>query len=168
MDQDNAYELLGLTPDAGLREVEGAYQRLSALYAEDSMAIYTLFDEDQRRQRLLDIEAAFQRIVAAAGRLPGGESAEAAGPAPDPQTHPGLYLGWVRRQAGLSLRVLAERSKLGVRRLEDIEQERYKLLPPPVYLRGFVLEYARMLGLAEARQLAEDFLALAAAVAERE
>ena len=51
------------------------------------------------------------------------------------------------------------RSKVGVRYLEYIEQERHALLPPPVYLRGFLQEYASALGL-EPRRTAEAYMAL--------
>ena len=49
-------------------------------------------------------------------------------------------------------------TKFGVRFLEYIEEDRFALLPPPVYLRGFLQEYARLLGL-DGRAVADGYLA---------
>jgi len=48
---------------------------------------------------------------------------------------------------GLALSDIAASSKIGVRFLEYIEDERFDRLPATVYLRGLLKEYARSLGL---------------------
>jgi len=58
---------------------------------------------------------------------------------------------------GDSLRQIANASKVGVRYLEYIEQDRFAYLPAPVYLRGFLQEYARMVGL-DPRRVTESYL----------
>ncbi|MFN8092125.1 MAG: helix-turn-helix domain-containing protein [Vicinamibacteria bacterium] len=63
-----------------------------------------------------------------------------------------------RESLGISLRHVAAVSKVGVRFLEYIEQERFELLPPPVYLRGFLQEYAKVVRL-DPREVAERYLA---------
>ena len=55
-------------------------------------------------------------------------------------------------------REIAARSKIGVRFLEYIEEDRHGLLPAPVYLRGFLQEYARAVGL-DPRRTADAYLA---------
>jgi flagellar biosynthesis protein FlhG len=52
-----------------------------------------------------------------------------------------------REGRGVSLQEIATASKVGVRFLEYIEQDRHSELPAPVYLRGFLQEYARCVGL---------------------
>lgn len=167
---NDPYEVLGLARGVGLMEAERAYQRLRELYADDSLATYALLDSDERRERLNAIEQAFREIVAGNAQRPvlfperpeTGDSADDDTPLPDPALHPGHYLGRLRRRAGLELRDLAERTKISPGKLESIEQERLSQLPPPVYLRGFVLEYARCLGVPDPRQLAECYLRLLA------
>ena len=43
----------------------------------------------------------------------------------------------------MSLRQIANVTKIGTRFLEYIEEDRFALLPAPVYVRGFLQEYAR-------------------------
>jgi hypothetical protein len=75
---------------------------------------------------------------------------------PDPVT--GADLKRFRESRGISLREIATASKVGIRYLEYIEAERREVLPAPVYLRGFVQEYARVVGL-DPRQTAESYVA---------
>jgi len=75
---------------------------------------------------------------------------------PDPVTGPDLKR--FRESRGISLREIATASKVGIRYLEYIEAERKDVLPAPVYLRGFVQEYARVVGL-DPRQTAESYVA---------
>jgi flagellar biosynthesis protein FlhG len=75
---------------------------------------------------------------------------------PEPVTGPDLKR--FRESRGIPLRDIAAASKVGVRFLEYIEAERVEVLPAPVYLRGFVQEYARVVGL-DPRPTAESYLA---------
>ena len=74
----------------------------------------------------------------------------------DPLT--GAALRRFREQSGISLHQIAERSKIGIRSLQHIEEDRHQDLPARVYLRGFLQEYARVLGLDPART-ADSYLA---------
>ncbi len=69
----------------------------------------------------------------------------------------GAALRRFREGRGISLKDIAARSKVGVRYLEYIEADRHALLPAPVYLRGFLQEYARATGL-EPRRTAEAYM----------
>jgi flagellar biosynthesis protein FlhG len=77
----------------------------------------------------------------------------------EPVTGPALRR--FREQVGVSLRDISNRSKVGVRYFEYIEQDRHADLPAPVYLRGFLQEYARAVGL-DPRCTAEAYLVLVA------
>lgn len=76
-------------------------------------------------------------------------------PLPDPVT--GAALRAYRVAKGVSLRDIANQSKIGVRFLEYLEADRFRDLPAPVYLRGFLREYARACGLEPAR-IADSYL----------
>lgn len=57
---------------------------------------------------------------------------------------------WLRRQREareISLRDIAERTKIGIRYLEALEEDRFDILPAPVFTKGFLREYARYVGL---------------------
>lgn len=57
---------------------------------------------------------------------------------------------WLRRQRELreiSLREIADVTKVSIRYLEALEQDRFDVLPAPVFAKGFLKEYARYVGL---------------------
>jgi cytoskeletal protein RodZ len=64
----------------------------------------------------------------------------------------------VRESRGIALREIALVSKIGLRFLEYIEEDRYRQLPATVYLRGFLHEYARALGL-DPKRVADAYMA---------
>jgi len=71
-------------------------------------------------------------------------------PMPDitPRTEfSGPLLRQIREAVGVELREIAERSKIGMAYLQALEAEVFPKLPAPVYVRGFLAEYARALGL---------------------
>jgi len=59
----------------------------------------------------------------------------------------GPLLRQIREAVGVELREIAERSKIGMAYLQALEAERFGKLPAAVYVRGFLAEYARALGL---------------------
>ena len=82
-------------------------------------------------------------------------------PAPAPRTEvvefTGMAIRVLREQAGLSIRNVADTTKIGSRYLEYIELENFAKLPPRAYLRGFLLQYAKLLGV-DPERLAGDYL----------
>jgi hypothetical protein len=59
----------------------------------------------------------------------------------------GELLRRVRESRGQSLQQVAERTRITLRHLENVEADRYGDLPAPVYLRGILMNLARELGL---------------------
>ncbi len=62
----------------------------------------------------------------------------------------GSFGEWLRRQREMreiSLRDIAERTKISLRYLEAMEADRFDLLPAPLFAKGFLREYARYVGL---------------------
>jgi flagellar biosynthesis protein FlhG len=70
--------------------------------------------------------------------------------------NPGRYLRHCREAQGLPIDILSERTR--IRRLDRIECELFDELPPEPYVRGYVLEYARALGIGEIDALVESYL----------
>ena len=69
---------------------------------------------------------------------------------------PGAYLRRCREALGFTLSEMTERTRIRV--LDHIESERFELLPPEPYLRGYLLEYARELGVPEFAHLVASYL----------
>jgi len=177
------YAVLGIGPRATPEQVDRAYRHAAGLYDEEALATYSLLDTDERRQARARVEAAYAVLrdplrrreydgslgmavdgpAAAAAPPPVPSAAAALAPArtpavvlPDPVTGPDLKR--FRESRGIPLREIAIASKIGVRYLEYIESDRVDVLPAPVYLRGFVQEYAKVVGL-DPRQTAQSYLA---------
>ena len=163
-----SYETLGLMPDASLREVEQAYNNLKALYGEESLATYSLLEYGDRQEKLEGLQTAYEKILSE--KLIKRDEPVKAEAAPiickldpvevsaDPAGAPGLYLKQLREIRGMTLREVADRTKVGSFHLDCIEQERFDRLPAPVYLRGFVREFARAVGGEEVDVLVESFI----------
>ena len=65
-------------------------------------------------------------------------------------TEAGSFGDWLRRQREMreiSLRDIADRTKISRRYLEAMEADRFDLLPAPIFAKGFLREYARYVGL---------------------
>jgi curved DNA-binding protein CbpA len=156
------YEVLGIEPSATGDEVEEAYRRCVVLYGEGSLATYSLLepaeveavrarvheaysvlrDPDRRRE----YDASPRRLEANPPEPPEAEDTRPEpGVLPEPVT--GADLKRVREARGVALKDIARASKIGVRFFEYIEADRHADLPAVVYLRGFLQEYARAVGL---------------------
>ncbi len=69
---------------------------------------------------------------------------------------PGAYLRRCRETLGFSLSEMIERTRIRV--LDHIESERFELLPPEPYLKGYLLSYAQELGVPEIARLVASYL----------
>lgn len=171
--RDDLYGVLGLEPRATSDQLERAYRFCLELYAEGSLATYSLLDPseaeaqrhrvkeayevlaDPERRRAYDENHGFQPPAPAAV-VPFPTPTARQGAAAPEISGPGLRRA--REARGLSLRQISNVTKIGIRFLEYIEADRHEFLPAPVYLRGFLSEYARLVGL-DARRVVETYLA---------
>jgi len=159
----DAYNCLELEPTADRQAVEKSYRRMKALYDEETLAIYGLFDEDERIRMLEEIELAYHRINTIKDE---DQESQESCPSPfspsiphlDEATTPAAYLRRIRESRGISLQEIAEQTNIGTRHLTMIEEERYEALPAPVYLRGFVFDYARTIGVPDPSEVARRYL----------
>jgi flagellar biosynthesis protein FlhG len=171
--EGDLYAALGLEPGATPEQVERAYRFCLELYGETSVATYSLLEPREAEAHRARVREAYEVLVNAERRRAYDEvrghrppAAEPSFPAPLPLaakavapvevSGPGLRRR--RESLGISLRHVAAVSKIGVRFLEYIEDEKFEMLPPPVYLRGFLQEYARVVRL-DPREVTELYLA---------
>lgn len=174
MPAETHYEVLDVPRGAPVDRIEAAYQQGRALYDEAAVATYSLLDPDERRAARARIDEAY-RVLSDPSRRAAYDRELGLPPAPappptavyDPSRRTGQVLAdpvtgadlkRFREACGVTLASIAAVSKVGSRTLEDIEADRFDRLPAPVYVRGFVQEYARAVGL-EPRATAESFLA---------
>ena len=84
--------------------------------------------------------------------MPGAEKSQTRQPPWDTgaDVEPVSFGSWLRRQRELrqvTLREIADTTKISIRYLEALEDERFDVLPAPVFAKGFLREYARYVGL---------------------
>lgn len=79
-------------------------------------------------------------------------------PFPEGAVWTGEALRRARESRGLTIRDVCDRTKVSRYHLENIEADRFKVLPAPVYLRGILLTVARELRL-DGQKVARSYLA---------
>ena len=165
------YDALDVERGAPPDVLQKAYEHGLAVYDEAGVATYSLLDAEQRRAARKRIEEAYRVLsdpalrtaydAELALRRAASGAVDAAGrphpvKLPDPVT--GADLKRFRESRGVTLARIAADSKVGKRTFEDIEGDRFDRLPAVVYVRGFLREYARAVGL-DPRATAESFVA---------
>lgn len=166
--QGKDYKTLGLEKNATEEEVSKAYERMKALYSQSSLATYSLLTDKERSEMLDSIEQAYLRLSRELSRrdpLPLFEPPEeepASEPVGDkiPEQGLGTYLRRRREDLNLTLKIISTKTRIRSTYLESIEEERFKDLPAPVYLRGFLIEFAKALKIKDSEKLAARYLAL--------
>jgi len=76
-----------------------------------------------------------------------GQEVESGAPASSGARSLGAWLRTQREARGVTVEEIAEASKISRRYLEALESDRFDVLPAPVFVRGFLREYARIVGL---------------------
>ncbi len=158
------WEALDLEPGAGKEQVERAYRHRRELYSPGTLASYSLYDEDERQWLLEQLEEAYLRILQSADTA--AATARAAESAVEPPTdalpdmdeQPGNHLRHHRLASGVTIPRLAEETKIRASLLEIVENEEFADLPAEVYVRGFVVQCAKALGVEDPDRLAAAYL----------
>jgi hypothetical protein len=178
---ETLYEVLGVGPKASRDQIDKAHRFCLDMYKEGALATYSLLDPgdaeaarrkisfahetlaDVERRRQYDLSLGLVPATPAVVPFSVGRSGEAAAMTAPSVAVPdgplgGADLRRVRESRGIALREIAASTKIGHRFLEYLEEDRFAMLPPAVYLRGFLQEYARALGM-DPRRTAEAYMA---------
>ncbi len=160
------HDILEIDRGATDEEIRRAYKRGRELYAPGSLACYGLFDPNGLGMLRAQVDEAHDVLLDPARRRPYELSVfppELTTDAPPrelpsrplpsaPEITPetdftGALLRAVRESQGASLRDVSEKTKIGLTFLKAIEEDDFTTLPAPVYVRGFLSEVAKFLGL---------------------
>jgi flagellar biosynthesis protein FlhG len=152
-------------------------ERLDVVHARVDEAYDTLLDAERRK--LYDVKLFPEGIptrtstsAAATGSVPAIEPASAAAKAdntpakihvPEPIIDAnteitGELLKTLREARGIDLAEISQRTKVSVHHLRSIEDEAWSAMPAQVYLRGFLVEFARFLRL-DVQHVTRSYLA---------
>lgn len=174
--EQNFYELLDVPADASKAQIERAYQLAKHTYGKDSLASYSLMSPDERQAIMARLEEAYQTLSNAQARRdyeravgllrplgqPSPEPAElipeplesAEQPVQERERLDGSDLKTMRERRRIPLQEIATRTRINITYLQYIEENRWKDLPAPVYLRSYIIQYARALGIDSERAAA--------------
>ncbi|MGF1467476.1 MAG: helix-turn-helix domain-containing protein [Sandaracinaceae bacterium] len=166
---ESHHDLLEVDRGATVEEIRRAFKRMrEVVYGPDSMCCYGLFEPDELEHLRRRLEEAFDVLLDPSRRkpyelsvfpieedrtevLPAAERERRSLP-PAPEVNPdtdfnGSLLRQIRESQGVELKEISERTKVGTTYLAAIEQDDFRSLPAPVYVRGFVSELAKCLHL---------------------
>jgi flagellar biosynthesis protein FlhG len=169
------YEILEVPPTATAKEIQLAYEHAKETFHSDSLAVYSLFSEEEMKEIQTAIEEAYRVLMDEALRkrydqshfqTPGGQKWEKPSEVQGiswekkpslsfmdlsvevgEEVFRGKTLKQIRERMGIDLKNVAAETKINTKILEWIEEEALERLPALVYLKGFLKGYARSLGL---------------------
>ena len=182
------YELFEVPTHARLTQIQKAYEMAKKTYGGDSLATYSLFDDDFRQKLLDRIEEAFSVlsddkkrkqydsqigvIDSKSHSLPSAQqkvdrsTVESERPAFAPQKTDqsntiqhandmdiagqeinGKMFQQLRERQGIPLQEVADKTRINITYLQFIEKDRFDGLPAEVYLKGYLMQYTKVLGL---------------------
>jgi DnaJ-class molecular chaperone len=179
------YEVLEVGPTATTKEIQGAYEHAKETFGVDSLAIYTLFSEEDVKEIQETIEEAYRILMDEGLRrsydqshfqmvdgLPTDEPSEAQEVPGEKKTSlsftglsfnaegelfRGKALKQIRERMGVEPQAISKETKISMKTLEWIEEEAFEKLPPLVYLKGFLKSYAQSLGL-DPQKVIEEYI----------
>ena len=175
IEEQTYYEILEVNPNATVKEIQRAYEQAKETYHPDSLAIYSLFSEEEVSGIQGAIEEAYRVLIDEALRKVYDQShlqisdgpkwekpleTQAISPkkkAPlsftdlsinvEEEVYRGKTLREIRERIGIDLRAVSSETKINIKVLEWIEGEVLEKLPAAVYLKGFLKSYAQSIGL---------------------
>ncbi len=192
--EQNHYELLELSPDASPLEISRAYKKAFEIYKDESIASYSFFSREERREIISCIEEAYITLINPESRSDYDQklielgvlekSRQCRHKAKEPisiydfrndrpvmlgpnnrpedlknrvskypliqeilaqDTLTGEDLRKIRTALEVTLEKIAEVTNVRIGLLRAIEEDKFDLFLPMVYLKGFLKSYARCL-----------------------
>lgn len=185
IDEQTYYEILEVGPTATSKEIQKAYDHAKETFHTDSLAVYSLFTEQEIMEIQVTIEEAYRVLMDEALRkrydqshfqtlgqqkleklpeipVPVREKKPPPTPADDSvhggeEIYRGKTLKQIRERMSIDLETIAQETRINLKTLELIEEEDLEKLPPLVYLKGFLKGYAQSLGL-DPPKVVEEYL----------
>lgn len=178
------YELLEVDRGASTEEIRKAYRREKEIFSSKSLAIYSLLESEELNRINVLIDEAYRvltderlrsgynrKLDGLEGKAFSGESfgssdiremrpvrEEPTGiPLPNGFRFTGSSLKGIRESMGIDLKQISQKTKINRENLEWLEEERFEDLPALVYVRGFIMEYAKALNL-DPHRVADSYL----------
>ena len=179
------YEILEISPTATAKEIQRAYEHAKETFHPDSVAVYSLFSEEEVKEIEVNVEEAYRVLTDEALRrnynqshfqMVGGQPPENPSEAQgvsreqpsllsftglsfnvEEEFYRGKTLKQVRERMGVELETISKEIKINMKILGWIEEEAFEKLPVLVYLKGFLKSYARSLGL-DSQKVIEEYL----------
>ena len=179
------YEILEVSPTATIKEIQRAYEHAQETFHIESLAVYSLFSEEEVKEIQESIEEAYQVLMDEASRTSYNQSQfqtigeQLPGNFPETQVFSrekktslsfidlplsaeegvcrGKTLRQVRERMGIELQTISKETKIKIKILEWIEEEAHEKLPVLVYLKGFLKNYAQSLGL-DPQKVVKEYL----------
>lgn len=160
------FETLELSIDAAPSEINNAYTSLKKLYSSNSIVLSPLigeFTEEKRTNILKDIDNAYKNLsVLHIKEEPTIKSECVTEVTPEvnnefEEKYDGSMLRDVRLSKNIDLKEVADHTNISKSYLLNIENENFDELPARIYLKGFIVSYAKYLGL-DAEKLANSII----------
>jgi flagellar biosynthesis protein FlhG len=163
------FDILEISPDSSILEIRNAYMRLKKLYSSDSVVLSPIEDEFSMKERqkiLQQVEDAYRKLMENFKDRPGMRSDHKGPVVPDneppeegteKESYSGPILKQIREKMGIQLFEVSLDTKIRMELLEYIEQEKFDSLPPEVYLKGHLINYANYL-LLDSKKVADDYV----------
>jgi curved DNA-binding protein CbpA len=185
IDEQTYYEILEVSPTATPKEIQKAYEHAKETFHSDSLAVYSLFSEQEIQGIQVAIEEAYRVLMDESLRksydqshyqILGQPRLETPLEIPVPlrerkpppasadvpvhlgeEIYRGKTLKQIRERMSIDLETIAQETRINLKTLELIEGENLEKLPPLVYLKGFLKGYAQSLGL-DPHKVVEDYV----------
>lgn len=180
VEEQSYYEILEVTPTATVKEIQKAYDRARETFSPDSMAVYSLFTEEEIKRIQAAIEEAYRVLMDEVLRKSYDTSRPQEVERPPDRVSPlqekktplsftdisldvghqayrGKTLKQIREQLGIELVTVSSETRIQPKVLDWIEDEAVDKLPALVYLKGFLKSYAACLGL-DPQKVVEGYL----------
>jgi flagellar biosynthesis protein FlhG len=185
IEEQTYYEILEVSPTATIKEIQMAYGRAKETFHSDSLAVYSLFSEEEINKIQATIEEAYRVLMDEALRkrydqshfqtseeqkwekpseiqgIPWEKKAALSFTDLSIDAQEDIYRGkilkQIRERIGVDLKTVSEETKINIKILEWIEEEILEKLPALVYLKGFLRGYAKSIGL-DPQKVIEGYL----------
>lgn len=180
MERYNFYDILEVHPHSNSHEITAAYERLKLTYSGEDPAVYSIFTDQEVREYLKLIEEAYSILNNKSSRSLyderlGKKSVEQTSKTEKPSSNlykvdenlekefqtitewDGEQLRRVREYRHIGYDQLSQITKISCYYLQALEEMNIRNLPAPVFVRGYVIQVAKVFGLSE-KKVADSYM----------